>query len=366
MHNTLLGASLAIVLSAGCSSQDGAGSSELANHDGGFDGSSQQDPPESRLTPSNLPPGTCDGAGASDLRVPAGASLKFDSTLPCDALIAQGTGLPSLCVRKFANVTIAGNLTIDTNGTSNDAVAIVATTRFEVTGSVTALAGGDARGAGGNCTSGPAYESGAGAGHAATGAPGEATTGDPPDPVSGGKAYASAGTQLVAGATGGHGCNTPNNGYPSGAGGGRAGGALQLVSCGHFNLSGTLSGAGGAGEPGHPEKIYRDMNGPSYDGTGGGGGGSGGTLLIEAQSLTGGATLSAIGGAGGTGGSITLGFTDDSKTFAGGTGGAGGTRSHPPATGAYGDFPSYNGDQGHNGAGGGGGSAGQILINVPA
>ncbi|WP_394844583.1 hypothetical protein LZC95_46960 [Pendulispora brunnea] len=303
------------------------------------------------LIPSNLPPDTCTTAGAGDLIVPRGTSVSLDPNAACDAVVSQGPNLPAICVRKFANVAIAGTLAIDTRTSSHDAVAIVATNAFQVSGRIDGRGRGDVRGTGGNAPEPGRAWSGAGAGHATPGAPG--LDGDPP--AAGGGAYATSRTDVATGAAGGVG----GVGLQTGAAGGRAGGALHIVACHDLDLSGTLSVAGGNGERGGDGWAGNPV--PALGG-GGGGGGSGGTLLVEALHVLGsGAALSAIGGTGGTGGTAFLPTT----TWPGGAGGAGGTGSHGPTVGENSNYVSEGPYQGITGSGGGGGASGRIAILVP-
>ncbi|WP_394825279.1 hypothetical protein [Pendulispora albinea] len=346
-HTAWLGALTVIA----CSSQevDAGGRTARGNEhvsgmdDGGApDGDAPDATPGVRLTPSNLPPDICDRPGAGELNVPANTSAALDPGVPCDALVPQRSGLPSICVRKYSKVQIAGTLALrgSSSWPASSAVAIVATDAFLLTGSIAASgtkgtsihppAAPDGRGNGGFY--------GGGAGHATAGA---RSGGSPAG--QGGPAYPTSGTELAAGSNGGEG---ESFGPPPGERG-KGGGAIQLVSCGTFELMGSVDGGGGSGGDGH-----RSLSG----GSGGGGGGSGGTLLIEALRITGtGAALRSLGGNGGWGG----------DTFAGnpgGSGGSGGTGSAPPTPG----YPGGIGPTRHGGPGGGGASVGFIRLNVPA
>ncbi|WP_394830155.1 hypothetical protein LVJ94_26975 [Pendulispora rubella] len=84
-------------------------------------------------SPSNLPADICDTPGTSDLTVEAGTSKYLFPGVAdtCDARIPQEPPLLPICIRKFANVTIAGQLLVESQ---NVAVAIVATDTFTVAG----------------------------------------------------------------------------------------------------------------------------------------------------------------------------------------------------------------------------------------
>ncbi|WP_394849332.1 hypothetical protein LZC95_18025 [Pendulispora brunnea] len=286
-------------------------------------------------TPANLPADICDIPGSTDFNVAAGESASLDPSPTCDALISQPDGLPSICVRKFANVTIAGKLT--SWGDATRVLAIVATNTFAIPsgGSVNAIAsGGDPRGVGG-----PAQGDGAGsggAGHIGAGASGGDSAGG-----TGGIAFGpTSGTPVVTGSTGGYG-NSQWDGL-----GGYAGGAIQLVACHELALSGTVDAHGENGWNG------RDGYTPhvNYPG-GGGGGGSGGTIVLDAPSITAGcgAKLVAVGGSGGRGGHAP------ELNQVGGPGGAGGTGAQPPQPGG----------KGGSASGGGGGAIGRIVLHLP-
>ena len=307
--------------------------------------------PPATLTPSNLPADICDVSGMSNLDVPEGTTITIDSSTPCDALVPQGDGLPSICVHEYATVTIAGTLNLRGPDAGSPAVAIVATGAFTVAGGGIIDARGDAvpspvparegpgapdsRGAG-------ALGTGGGAGHVTPGADSGLGRG-------GGGAVPTTGSQLAAGSAGAQGSST----FHPGGSGGRAGGAIQLVSCTTLDLHGIVSVSGTDGFPGEAS-----VSAPS----GGGGGGSGGTLLLEAAQISAdGATFLALGGSGGGGGFIFNASSGD--VIPGGAGGTGGSGSSAPQAGQ----PGVPGPQSFPSApGGGGGAIGRIAINVPA
>jgi len=354
---------LALCVVAGCSSEsDGPPGDVHSAVDGDRDGVVQgaDAPANVRLTPSNLPADICDTPGLTDLNAPADTFTDFDTSAPCDALVSQADGLPAICVRKFANVIVAGKLNLGALPNGNPALAIVATHAMTIDADGFVNAQGpdgsgvgwgvenrstgeapgapDARGDGGQ----PPDRNGSGAGHVTHGA---GTYGSAYGPTSG--------AQLAAGSTGGFGMTSDDFSPGYGGEGGKGGAAFQLVSCGTLALSGTVTSSGGKGATGMSVL---------HSGGQGGGGGSGGTLLIEAASITGsGARLLAVGGDGADGG-YSHRAGDWSVDGMGGTGGKGGTSSTLPEVGQPAPPPSvfYYGGQG-----GDGGSIGRIVINLP-
>jgi len=237
--------------------------------------------PAPTVTPSNLPSNICDVPGTQDLVVTASSEPDFYTT-PCDSVISQSDGLPSICVRKFANVTVGGPLWGVSPG-NEQVVAIVATGTFTVeeSGTIVVADGpADPRGLP------PGYNAGGGgAGHIGAGGAGSSP---------GGSAYGpTTGNQLVPGADGHFGDGGYSGGTP-----GFHGAALQVVACHDLHLLGSIEADGSNGQPGHDDYTPH----VEYPGSGGGGG-SGGTLVIEAARILGsGGQLSAVGGQGGRAG----------------------------------------------------------------
>lgn len=143
------------------------------------------------------------------------------------------------------------------------------------------------------------------------------------------------------------------------AGGGGGGGALQITALGSLEITGTIN-AGGAGADGGLASAT--------DGGSGAGGGAGGGILLEAPTVTIGATAIVVangGGGGGGGGTTQAGLpgnnalvstnpTDGggSGEITGGSGGTGGALTSPPDVGA----------DGMTNGGGGGAGVGAIVI----
>ncbi len=124
------------------------------------------------------------------------------------------------------------------------------------------------------------------------------------------------------------GCNGGYSGFSCTAGGGAAGGAVQISAAGTLTLTGgTINTSGGAGGAG--------INSCSYQPSGGGGGGSAGDIVVEGTTVTGG-TLTANGGNGGA----------DGANDSGGAGGKSSTSTAPAAG---------NGNSYQSASGGGGG-----------
>ncbi|WP_394849333.1 hypothetical protein LZC95_18030 [Pendulispora brunnea] len=324
--------------------------------------------PASRVTPSNLPSDICDVPGTDALVVPAGTTMLLDPSGACDALVPQGEGLPSICVRKYASVSVEGTLSLRASAPGSPAMAIVATDGF------TLAAGGIIDGSGGGSAQeapaapdrrgtgymGPLSSGGGGAGHVTLGGGTGSCMPDMPNHCSGIAYGPTTGAALVSGAPGASGSD---GSYAPAKGGapGRGGGAVQLVSCGALHLAGSISVSGAPGGKGdnfiEPPHEYPHPS-PYEAAAGGGGGGSGGTLVIEAARITtSGASLRAVGGAGGNGGDTWR--VTPPYGGAGAAGGAGGTGASPPGEGGAGDSRNYAG-------GGGGGSVGRIIVNVPA
>jgi hypothetical protein len=251
----------------------------------------------------------------------------------------------SLRVEPGATLQIFGDLPL----------AIIASERIDVLGTITgsahkeaAVAGGfsayavtpTGAGPGGGSAGAVGYYGGGGGSYCGNGGGGGVDKGEMPPFASahGGKAYGSAEiVPLMGGSSGG--------GDAHGSSGGAGGGAVQLVAGKEIVIGGTgvIAVSGGGGR------------------AGGGGGGSGGAVLLEAPKVTVTGVLAANGGGGGI--------------FAGGSGGQDGTATSMPAagetatTGGSGSAgASINGEGGlsvsANGTSGGGGGAGRIRINT--
>ena len=316
----------------GCSSQD-ADADPVAS----LAASVQQ--PRAAWVPANLPADVCNATGGTDLNVAAGQNSTITPEDPCDALVAQPDGLPSICVRKFANVNVAG--TLSSWSSTTRVLALVATGDLTIASGgavrVGTNDGGDPRGVGGG-PGGPGGGSG-GAGRIGAGAAGGSQGGQ------GGSAFGpTEGTQLVSGAMGGGG-GTIWDGY-----GGGAGGAIQLVACHQLALAGTVDVRGQNGSAGR-DGYEPHMSIPG----GGGGGGSGGSVVLDAPSITAacGAQLVATGGAGGRGGHAP------EQNQVGGAGGGGGTGAQTPEPGGQPTGGTLAG------GGGGGGAVGRIVLHLP-
>ncbi len=273
------------------------------------------------LEPSNLAATTCDTGAVTNLTVTSGVTA-IDTSTGCDLVVTQTTG-PAICVRGFGTISIAQGATVRVTGSR--ALALVATTSFELDGTIDASADGPttmtaaisgpgapfAIGNGGNGTANSPGIAGGGGGGGTAGAAGSSTL----DQGAGGAAGATTGvamlSPLIAGSTGGHNGAATNDART--AAGGLGGGALQLVSCDAMTISATaiidVSGSGGAGGPGTTSLLAP---------AGGGGGGGGGALLIEGASMTIAGVVAANGGAGGGGGlqgadAVTTGVSGSSR-----------------------------------------------------
>ena len=182
-----------------------------------------------RLTPSIIAANTCDTPGTSDLMVAAGMTFAINTDGTCDAVVPQPNG-PALCVRKFANVTVAATGTVAITGSRG--LSLVATGTMNIAGLIDASASSSTNGAGAAAAAGAGANGsgtgagGGGAGHGTAGAAGGAisTAGG-----AAGAAYGTTVTPLLGGARGGTGVGA---GLSSAAEGGGGGGALQIVSCG--------------------------------------------------------------------------------------------------------------------------------------
>jgi len=328
--------------------------------------------------PSNLATDTCTTAAAGDLTVAANQTITLDtSAANCDVVQSQGAGLPVICVRKFANVTIDGTVI----GAGANVLAIVATTSMTINGTIDVSSRAAASGPAGTSTDSdggqPAQASagGGGAGYLTAGGAGAVSsliTGG-----NGGAAGPAVGTaQIIPGRGGAPG----GDGGPQAeqvSAGGFGGGAVQLASCNTLTIGAdAVIDAGGGGGGGGNGSLQATI-----DPGGGAGGGSGGSILIEAPVITLAGGMFANGGAGGSGGAHGLNGTPGVD----GMPGADGARSVTPAMGGGGVIVGtiITGAGGNGGAlntdptggvtptatavessGGGGGAAGRIRVNV--
>ncbi len=317
------------------------------------------------LEPTNLPADICATPSGRDLSLGVGASLVIDTSddAQCDMVVTQAGG-PEICLKRYAMVFVGEGSVLRTAAGATRALAIVATNRMQLEGTIDASAVGASTGAGSvddgeGTAASEVGDGGGGGGFATAGASGGGGGG-----VAGGDAHGAADlVPLVGGSSGGDG--SPPGGTPSAALGGGGGGALQLVACGilDFRSTATLRSGGGGGEGG-------PAGAGAFEGAGGGGGGSGGAILVEAGTLMFQGTIVANGGGGGggaqTGGS---GGTDgaDGRTSFGmggagegmaGAGGAGGADALAPVNGSVATATTLWGD------GGGGGAAGRIRLNL--
>jgi hypothetical protein len=319
------------------------------------------------LTPSNLAADLCDTNGATDLGVQSG-SMALSTDSGCDAVVAQASGA-SICVRKYASITIAAGATVRATGAR--ALALVATSSFSLAGTIdvsadAAIAGPGAPLNAGNGGAGATTATGGGGGGGGTAG---AAGADANSQTAGGAAGAMTGSAtlipLVAGSSGGQ-----NGALTNATTGGLGGGALQLVGCQTIAISASaIIDAGGSGGGGGAGSTSIFAPG------GGGGGGGGGSILIESGSVTIAGVVAANGGGGGGGGArgVNALTTGDSGVAGGdgattasaapggtgtGAGGAGGATTTPAVASA----PATTADAG----GGGGGAAGRVRVNTHA
>ncbi|MFH0901479.1 MAG: hypothetical protein V2A73_12700, partial [Pseudomonadota bacterium] len=160
------------------------------------------------LKPSNLLPTLCEEPASTECNIPEGSTVDLNTSddRQCQLLQAQGAGLPMICVMQCSNVQIDGVL----NVTGSRALAIVASGKLVINGTVFVAARGSKSGPGapwpigsGGYGTGIAQSGGGGAGHQTTGASG----GAPPSgsPGTGGKTYgATSLVPLLPGANGGN------------------------------------------------------------------------------------------------------------------------------------------------------------------
>ena len=317
----------------------------------------------------------------------AAARSLTTGTLDTDActggsVVAQSAG-PDLCVLSVSTFTIAATQTVQVIGSNG--LVVVAAGAVTIDGTLDASArrtvpgpGGGAGGTRSSTTGGgpsggdrggltPGNQDGGGGGGGLCGAGGTGGTGqDIPGGAGGAALSASELSPLEGGSGGGWGRGTdiaPDTSATGGAGGG----AIQIFSAVSITVNGTVLAAGGGANPGlrHPN--------PTVNYGAGGGGGSGGAILLEAPTVTFGASafLSTTGG-GGSGGASNGGDGgpgQDGRVASGrASGGASGGAAYGAAggdSGANGTFAGLNGASNTNtfaNGGGGGGGVGCILV----
>lgn len=295
----------------------------------------------------------------------------------CDAIIAQPSGGPSMCVVAAGNFNIATGAKLSATGANP--LLLVAANSFTIAGTLdvashitsnvigpgasTTCGNGTAGGTGGNPDG--AGGGGAGGSFGTSGANGgvgfNSSTNNPGGP--GGIALAPVTpAALVGGCPGGNGGDGSGGGGGGPGVGGRGGGGVYVIAGESLVISGTINASGAGGGPG---KDSLDAS------AGAGGGGSGGFIGLDAPSMSITGTVFANGGSGGGGGgNMPAGFgsrgndpTNATTPAAGGNGGAGGggnggagfANGNVAATGA-------NGSSLYCAAGGGGGGAGIIRV----
>lgn len=317
------------------------------------------------LVPSNLPEDICERAARSfELIVTSGTERVIDTSTDCELIVPQ-EGAPDLCVHLHRNIRVETEALLRAAAsvpTVSRALVLVAADEVHIAGRVDASwqpanavdtsgpgrdgAGAVTEGAGGDSTT---YEGGGGGG--SFGTRGGRSTG-----VNGALAGEPYGTNalvpLVGGSRGGSAATTVG----SGATGGGAGGALQIVACGSMRFTGVISANGAGGQGG--QKVASP---PIAEGAGGG---TGGAVLLEAPTFTD-FTGTIVANGGGGGGAIAASVPGSART--GEAGRLDGERAQGGAgnrgTGGLGASVTGPATGGTSSAGGGGG-AGRIRINA--
>lgn len=328
------------------------------------------------LVPSNVDPSLM--MPAPNGSVPAGTTVRF-STDTCTQpelatyRVAQGAGLPELCVL------VVGDLTIEAGGTlvlrGDRSFVVLAYGNVAIEGTIDASAYGSVPGAGGFLGSSVPSRAATGVG---AGGGGDA------DPINagggGGGALCGAGGEGGASesATGGPAGSPLGLGYElvplhggggGGAGafiidgatygrGGAGGGALQITARGSIAVNGRILAGGGGGAGG---LLTADGEGA------GGGGGAGGAVLLESPDVVFGTGSFVNVGGGGGGGSAGLDVDGtDGQDAALTTGRASGGRGAGDGGNGAGSASrdGANGRDGPYSGGGGGGGAGCVLVRT--
>ena len=286
-------------------------------------------------------PDACDIPTSQELVLAVSTSFNTDSD--CNGgVVAQGGG-PEICVIRYDRISIAQGVTISVVGTR--ALAFVANTEVLVQGTLDISADAGRNGPGGGGESGgvpTALFGGGGAGMATPGGAGGAGA------VAGGAANAGAAVTLT---------DVLRGGAEAAARGGGGGGAATLIACrGVVSVSGLIDAGGGGGSGGN-----------STDGGGGYGGGTGGRVVLQGMRIEVIGQMFANGGGGGAGTDSAARGQDGSRsltpaaggigTNGAGSGGAGGVVAVPPADGQGASSP--------RSPGGGGGSIGFFQSFTP-
>jgi hypothetical protein len=298
------------------------------------------------LIPSNLPMETCLVDGISDLIVDI--ETRIDTDADCDEVLEQTGGGPEICLKRFHDVTVPSDSLIRVSGSR--ALALVATGSMIVDGFIYARAVLSTSGPGasslpaGRGEDGQDGRGGGGAGHGSSGGLGGGV-------VAAGISYGAPTLVPLQGGSSGGASFAVEDGNLQSLPGGGGGGALQLVSCTHLEVRGTIDVSGGGG------RGWMELPTPTI---GGSGGGSGGGLLIEALDVAVRGTILAFGGGGGGG------STAASSPGGNGSGSSQGISGGIPGGGRGGALnpPGPGEDRSPDGSGGGGGAAGRIRINV--
>lgn len=320
------------------------------------------------LAPSLLPADTCKGAAPAPPQIPATIDT---SACTGGTVVTQGSGLPDLCVFRYARLTLEVGKTLSFTGTRIP--AFVALETITIDGTIDVAAHGDMGGVasnpegagqgGGGGADRP--EGGGGGGMLTAGGPGGGTS-----------------TSNIGG-LGGLALPRTKNLRPGGYGGiggpcalcervagGGGGGGLYLVGCRGMIIGATarISAGGGGGRGGQGAVL------PG----GGDGGGAGGDVFLEATEILYdlGSVTAANGGGGGGGSAPNDSLGGDRgqdgllmrAVAAGGQPNAGAGRGGDGGTGEGTNADGTNtapgeGDPGTSGGGGGGGgSAGRIRL----
>lgn len=297
----------------------------------------------------------------------------FDPNLDtnCTGGIVDQPGAPSICVVRYASISVGSNATLRMTGLvagMGRVIALVADNTIRIEGTLNISARGSLSGPGGGKSQSGAIATvnngGGGAGGATAGGTGSI------EAVGGGLAANGGATTpdpavlqaLVGGHAAGQLVVQDTNGVDVDFGGGGGGGGITLISCrGSVDISGTILAGGGGG-----------LGGAILP-TNGFGGGAGGNVVLQGVAINVTGQLFSNGGGGGSGrtasGTQGLRGSDGSASAAvaanGGTsldgsggGGAGGIAGTPPSNGA----PPINANAG---AGGGGGSVGFLQTYTP-
>jgi hypothetical protein len=320
------------------------------------------------LEPRYLPDVCSDVASTAKLDITSSGS--FDPSLDsnCNGGIVEQPGAPSICVVRYADISIVSNATLTVVGSSmpkmGRSIAFVADHELRIDGALDIGAKGSVSGPGGGVVvSGGAGSSGVGAGGAGGKTNGGAGGTNTADGAGSNGGLAAADPALLAALVGGASAAKIGD---SNDGGGGGGGAATLIACrGAVRVSGTISSGGGGG-----------LNGFSLLGAPitGFGGGAGGYIVLQGilVEVAGGVFANGGGGGGGMQANTSPGQAGHDGSLSatnaaqggypqngegrGGTGGVGSTL--PGGGGARTVSPAS--------PGGGGGGVGFLQIYTPA